>query len=309
MSEAESPEPAVIAACRDLARRLGLGVVQPLVIGRFSNLALRLQGTPWVARVATGTAGPRADAGWARREIALARALHEAGAPVGAPAPGELAGPHQQGGWRITLWHWLELRDAVPDPAAAGRALARCHAVLATLPERIGDLDTPAWAPLDEAQRLLAHPEVRRRAGADAGWVEARLQQLGAQLRAHPAPLQWLHGDAHLSNVRCTADGAPIWLDWEDACRAPLEWDLAGLVGAARVLGSDADWAEAALRGWREASPMIGPALDAALLERCIEARALFIVAWTWWMGPDQPGRRERLTARLAWLRQRAGVT
>ena len=42
----------------------------------------------------------------------------------------------------------------------------------------------------------------------------------------------------------------------------------------------------------------------AALLDACIEARALFVVAWTAWLGPDLPGRRERLAARLAWLRR-----
>ena len=41
------------------------------------------------------------------------------------------------------------------------------------------------------------------------------------------------------------------------------------------------------------------------LLDACIEARALFVVAWTAWLGPDLPGRRERLAVRLAWLRRR----
>ena len=300
-----STETAVLAACRTLAHRLGLGDTTPRVIGRFSNLAVEMAPTPWVARVATGTAGPRAEPVWARREIALARALHDHCAPVGPPAPGTLAGPHTDDGWRITLWRRLELTEALPEPYAAGRALAACHAALRTLPGDLADdLPEPApWAALDEAQRLLAHPEVRRRGGEDAAWVADRLAVIGTGLRAHPAPVQWLHGDAHRNNVRVEASGRVVWLDWEDACRAPLEWDLAGLVGAARVLGgADAGWPEAALTGWRE----VGPAIDEALLAACIEARAMFVVAWTWWLGPDQPGRRERLAARLAWLRARA---
>lgn len=127
----------VLTACRSLARRLGLGtLVTPGVIGRFSNLALRLDPTPWVARVATGTAGPRAGLDGARREVALGRAL-----------------------------------------------------------------------------------------------------------------------------------------------------------------------AEAALAGWREA----GPALDEALLAQCVALRALFIVAWSAWLGADTPRSRSRLAARLGWLRLRAG--
>lgn len=301
-------EAEVSAACRALAQRLGLGEVRPRVIGRFSNLVLALEPTPWVARVATGTAGPRAEPVWARREIALARALGEGGAPVGAPAPGELAGPHEVVGWRITLWSRLDLRPDIPDAREAGRALAACHAVLVTLPgDLAADLPAPApWAPLDEARALLAHPQVRQRAGADGVRLRARLDELAADLRAHSAPLQWLHGDAQVNNVRArhAQPAASVWLDWEDACRGPLEWDLAGLVGAGRVLGGlERGWAEAALVGWREA----GPSIDEALLDTCIEARALFVVAWTWWLGPDQPGRQERLAARLDWLARRGG--
>lgn len=296
-------ETAVIQACQRLASHLGLGRVQPVVIGRHSNLALWLDPGPWVARVATGTAGPRAQAAWARREVTLARALSRAGAAVATPAPGDLAGPHVQDGWRLTLWQRLALHDTAPDPCAAGRALARCHAVLHDLPhDGLGE-PTPPWSPLDETARLLAHPVIQARAGDDAGWVARRLAVLDRRVRHHRAPVQWLHGDAHLNNVRRLADGSPVWLDWEDACRAPLEWDLAGLVGAARVLGSDVDWAEAALGAWRE----VGRPVDEDLLDDCIELRALFVVAWTWWLGPDLAGRRERLAARLAWLRQRPG--
>lgn len=303
-------EAEVSAACRALAQRLGLGEVRPRVIGRFSNLVLALEPTPWVARVATGTAGPRTEPAWARREIALAQALQAGGAPVGAPAPGTLAGPHREAGWRITLWRGLDLRPQPPEARQAGRALAACHAVLATLPAALAPgLAVPEpWAPLDEARRLLATAPSGPATAALPGDVRAdllaRLDTLACALRAHPAPLQWLHGDAQVNNVRALqADpAASVWLDWEDACRGPLEWDLAGLVGAGRIFGGpEQAWAEAALAGWREQ----GPPIDAALLDACIEARALFVVAWTAWLGPDLPGRRERLAVRLAWLRRR----
>ena len=301
-------EAAVIGACAALGRRLGLGRVAPRVIGRFSNLALALEPTPWVARVVTGTAGPRAAPAWAAREIALARALHDRGAPVGAPASGVLAGPHDEAGWRITLWQGLDLTGVAPAPQAAGRALAACHAALAEVPTRLAsDLPAPApWAPLDEAAALLGHPVVRQRAGRDVvDEVAGQLARVGARLRDHPASSQWLHGDAQINNIRTGRDGVVRWLDWEDACRGPLEWDLAGLVGAGRVLGgAEASWAESALAGWRAS----GPAIDDDLLDACVEARALFVVAWTWWLGPERPDRRERLAARLAWLRQRAAA-
>lgn len=304
MSAQPALEAHVIQACRALGVRLGMGPVEPRVIGRFSNLALWLAPTTCVARVATGTAGPRADLAWSLREIALTQALSEVGCAVPAPASGEWAGPHLQSGWRITLWQRLALTDQRPDPHASGRALAQCHAALATLPARMADTEAPDWWPLDEGARLLTHPEVLARAGEDAAWVLQRLIDLGTRVRNHPAPRQWLHGDAHLNNVRSLAGGAPVWLDWEDACRAPLEWDLAGLVGAAWVLGSEVEWSEAALAGWRE----VGPPIDEALLDLCIELRALFVVAWSWWLWSGTDSQRSRLSARLAWLRRRAGV-
>jgi aminoglycoside phosphotransferase (APT) family kinase protein len=147
---------------------------------------------------------------------------------------------------------------------------------------------------------LLAHPQVRAVADpADLALVTQRLQAVGAWLRRQPAPLQWLHGDAHLNNV-LTLESGPCWLDWEDACVGPLEWDLAGLVAAARVLGSHAGWSEAALAGWRGAT---GRTPEPALLAACIEARTLFVCAWTWWLGPTDPQRAPRLRGRLQWLR------
>ena len=94
----------------------------------------------------------------------------------------------------------------------------------------------------------------------------------------------------------CSSD---LWLDWEDACRGPLEWDLAGLVAATRVLGGpDTGWAEAALQGWCRH----GRALDEALLQDCIAARTAFVVAWSWWLGTPDPVRSARLKRRLEWI-------
>lgn len=291
-------EARIAAACTALARRLGLGPVQPVVIGRHSNLALRLDPLPWVARVATGTAGPRPGEVHALRELRLCQVLAAQGAPALRPAPPELAGPHLQDGWRMTLWPLLQVLPTAPDPRAAGAALARCHATLA---ESVPTAGMSAWAPLDEAMRLLAMPRVTHAAApADLALVQARLDGLAQALHAHPAACQWLHGDAHLNNVVATAAG-PCWLDWEDACTGPLEWDLAGLVAAARVLGSQRDWSELALAGWREQ----GPPIDEGVLAACIEARTLFVVAWSWWLGPQDPRRAARLQARLAWVRDK----
>lgn len=44
--------------------------------------------------------------------------------------------------------------------------------------------------------------------------------------RALTWPRRPLHGDAHTGNVLNTKAG-PRWLDFEDVCSGPVEWDLA----------------------------------------------------------------------------------
>jgi aminoglycoside/choline kinase family phosphotransferase len=48
--------------------------------------------------------------------------------------------------------------------------------------------------------------------------------------RLLPLALTWprrpLHGDAHTGNLLQSGDG-PRWIDFEDVCAGPVEWDLA----------------------------------------------------------------------------------
>jgi aminoglycoside phosphotransferase (APT) family kinase protein len=294
-------EATLLLAAADLARCLGLGAVQPTVIGRFSNLAVALSPTPWVLRIATGTATMRPEAHWTERELQLGRTLHAAGAPVAAPAPRGWGGPHWVAGCRSSLWQRVTVRPEPPEPEAAGAALADCHRALReAAPEALPH--APPWGALDELQQLLQRPELPHHVPApDLVLVQRLTARCLCALRGIDADLQWLHGDAHLNNVVATPAG-PCWLDWEDAQRAPLAWDLASLVAAARVLGSHAEWSEAALQGWqRRAGPV-----DKPLLAWCILARTLYVVAWTWHLGPQDAARQPRLQGRLAWLRRQS---
>lgn len=38
-----------------------------------------------------------------------------------------------------------------------------------------------------------------------------------------------MHGDAHAGNLIATRDGL-VWIDFEDVCRGPVEWDLATMM-------------------------------------------------------------------------------
>lgn len=283
-----------------MCRKLGLGPVLPQVIGRFSNLAVSLDPLPIVARVTTGTSVLRGSQACAQREVSLAAHLAAQGAPVIAPCESPLAGPHEVDGLLISLWRRVEVSPRMPDAAQAGRALAQCHAVL-----RDVDGDAPLLGAFDEIEQLLVLPQVLQSVPApDRRLVAEHARACHSALLAHGAPNQIVHGDAHLNNVLDTPQGV-LWADWEDAIKAPIEWDLACLVAGARVLGRQVDWSEAALQAYREMAPStLGWWIDDALLDICVHARTVFVVAWLWVLAAGDPSRQERLTARLDWLRR-----
>ncbi|HEX4021964.1 MAG TPA: phosphotransferase [Acidobacteriaceae bacterium] len=290
-------ESEVVEACLILAQRLGLGTVTPQVIGRFSNLAIALDPLPVVARVATGTALLRDTKVFARREVEIAGFLARKGASVVAPCEAALAGPHDVSSWTISLWQRVEILSEPPDAAEAGRRLAACHAWLR---EYSGSVSY--FGAFDELEKLLQHPAVQDAiAEKDRKLVAQRAQSCRCALEEFFASYQVVHGDSHRKNVFSTREG-PLWADWEDAIFAPVEWDLACLVTEGRILGRDGEWGEAALAAYGN--------YNAAALELCIQARALFAIGWLGLLSSEEArrqDRRERLAIWLNWVRRRQG--
>lgn len=295
-------EIAALRACRSLCRKLGLGPVLPQVIGRFSNLAVVLAPLPIVARVTTGTSVLRGTHAHARREVSLAAFLAESQAPVVAPCEPHLAGPHEVDGLVISLWQRAEVLPLTPDAPQAGLSLLQCHTALRDL-----NADAPLLGAFDEIEQLLALPQVLHEVpAADRSLVMTHARACRDAVQALGAPIQVVHGDAHLNNVLDTPQGV-LWSDWEDAIKAPIEWDLACLVAGARVLGRQVPWSDAALHAYREAAPRaLGRWVDDALLDVCVHARTVFVVAWLWVLAGADPARQQRLAARLEWLRRQA---
>jgi thiamine kinase-like enzyme len=54
-----------------------------------------------------------------------------------------------------------------------------------------------------------------------------RLRPLWEAPRQDAQPLQ---GDAHPGNLIATRDGGLVWIDFEDNCLGPVEWDLATIM-------------------------------------------------------------------------------
>ncbi|MGH4019382.1 MAG: phosphotransferase family protein [Pseudonocardiaceae bacterium] len=88
--------------------------------------------------------------------------------------------------------------------------------------------------------------------------LRAAAERLRPFWEAPSGDLRPLHGDVHPGNLIATRDG-PVWIDFEEACRGPVEWDLALLSW------SDADAVAAHHRP------------DPELLTRCSDLRALHL--------------------------------
>ncbi len=275
-----------------IARMHGISFDAAHVIGGHANTLVQLRPLPLIARVATGIARVRSGAAWLAREIAVAGQLALAGAPAVRPSRLLPPGPHQHGGLVLSYWELAERTSVDVSPEDAGRTLRRCHDALAD-----ARLDFPHFAPIEESRRLLAHPRViaaydePRRA-----LLVAAVDRVDAQLERLPLRLRPVHGDAHPGNVWATAAG-PIWGDWEDTFIGPVEWDLASLVGASRLLG-DGSYAAAALGAY-------GGSIDHALLELMLEARSVQSLVWAAILS-DDPLAIDRVRVRLVWLVRRS---
>lgn len=234
-----------VAASVAVAAQCGLPSDHPVVVAEGYSVRVRLEPAPVLTRVVTVGRVLRGDPRpWMEREIRVARYLASVGAPV--VPPWHEAGPFQAHGLDVSLWTWLE---SSPDPCPEvvfGRLLKDLHDALmhydADLPVLVG--------PLTDVASALAASD------------DAVLHEAAAWLV--PLALTWprrpLHGDAHTGNVLNTAAG-PMWLDFEDVCAGPVEWDLASTTITEAIV---------------DAYP---GDVDAARLEECRRLRDLQILA------------------------------
>jgi aminoglycoside phosphotransferase (APT) family kinase protein len=168
---------------------------------------------------------------------------------VRAPRPaGDGALVHDIGRYTMSVWPWIEgtthpfghypddeLRDDVL------RVLAALHAATPTV-EAVAAVETFALADRDALEAALADLANPWTTGP---FAEAAREILAAEpqhirdalaayddlaKRAGAAPRVITHGEPHAANVIVTADG-PVLIDWDTTLLAPLERDLACVVG------------------------------------------------------------------------------
>ncbi|MDF2703418.1 MAG: hypothetical protein K0S10_2364 [Rubrobacteraceae bacterium] len=242
-----------VAAAVALAREHGLRVGEPSVLNDLFSLMVHLRPTPVVARVATCMPRLRSPiAQWLEREIAVTEFLSEQDAPVAGPSRELPPGPHEHDGFWVSFWTYVEPdQDRILTTSDCSAMLLDLHEVLRSYPGELpllGADDIPRGLQLlGQTDEVLSEEDAELlRASAE------RLRSLWETLREDAQPL---HGDAHLGNLIATRRGGMVWIDFEDVCLGPVEWDLATMMD------------ERAVAEYHDPDP--------ELLARCTELRAL----------------------------------
>lgn len=226
-----------VAAAVAVARDNGLQVEEPIVLADLFSVMVHLHPAPVVARVSTWTPTLRTPiTDWLTRELAVTTYLSQQGAPVVGPSRELPPGPHSRDGFAISFWTYVQPDpDRIATMADCSAMLVDLHAALRSYPGELPVLapavnDIPyGLAGLDQAGDLLKP--------ADADLLRTAAEQLGPFMAAPGDDLQPLHGDVHPGNVIATRDGL-LWIDFEEVCRGPVEWDLALLDTAGAGGGS-----------------------------------------------------------------------
>ena len=261
-----------------VAEQHGLAVedAEPLSLG--SNVVLQLWPYDIVARVSglQSQILPGGEVEAAERELDAVRFLANAGAPVLPACQSVDPGPHRRNDLIVTFWDRVFEEDVIDYAPRAMEALQRCHAALKSYRAQL-----PYLRGYYEARRIFLH--LWRSQALESDYASdivrrlAVLDQAMDDIRDTPdVENTVLHGDAHLGNVLCvreTATHPVLWIDWDDVCVGPVEWDYACMI---------VDFREEPARPDREAvlRALVAGDFDPARLDIMIDARTLQIEMW-----------------------------
>jgi len=233
---AEKRRGRALEAAVSVVESLGVVAERPVILADSNNTIVWLAPTPIVAKV--GTSHFRdAELESLTRELAVAAHLARHGAPIVAPAGGLAAGPHCWRDLTLTLWQYVEpIGEVVLEPAEAAAVLSAVHDALAAFPGSLPPFDLE----LADARRLLLPLRSPTLADSDRRFLLSVIDELEETLAGRMCVARPLHGSPHAGNWLRTTKGL-LLLDFETACRGPLEWDLAALDDAAVHLFADVD--------------------------------------------------------------------
>ena len=203
-----------------VASQLGVISDHPVVIQRTNNTVVWLRPHPVIAKVGTRLES----AELLTKEFHLAVALIEHGAAVASPWPDSAPVLHEATGYTVTLWSRIaQSPGATAEPLEVGVSSASLHrnldAVHVVVPSfRVG-LERARTALFDD-RRMAALQSV------DLEYLRSTFTELMTALEGLDFPERSLHGEPHSGNYLVTPNGL-VWIDFENACLGPTEWDLA----------------------------------------------------------------------------------
>lgn len=222
-----------VTASMSVGISLGLDVDDAAVLNDSNRLVVRLLPCDVVARVSP--------TGWysAAREVEVARRLaEETDGPIAGLDPRVEPRVHERDGFEIAMWSYFESVDAgALTPADYAHALERLHGALRQI-----DVTVPHFTDrLAEIQQWLADPDFTPDlTDADRTLLADRIANPGPLFLDGSAAEQVLHGEPHQWNVLVTKDG-PLFIDFENCARGPVEYELAWVPKAASERYRDAD--------------------------------------------------------------------
>ena len=274
-----------VRAALEVAEAYGVRAREPYVLSDGANLLLHLRPAPIIARVTTLTGQVRPDID-ARlvREVSLVEFLYDLGAPVVPPSPELPAGPHRSGAVAFTFWTFVDhpVRE-VADVATVGVMLRELHQALRGYPGELPYLATPL---VDIARYLEPSAGLASIGDDDRARLAEAFSRIAAAVNSLETSVQPVHGDAHPGNMLHTSAGW-CWVDFEDACSAPVGWDLACLALTSRLDG-------------REALPFYGDRPSDDELAPLLALRRLHTTVWANLMADRFPRFRDHAEERLA---------
>ncbi len=254
-----------IVAAVEVARGYGLQVSDPLVLKDSNNTVVWLRPLPVVAKVGTN---PLALATGLELERDVLAYLGGTDVPVAHLATGLPPELHRAADHSVLLLNYVE-----HDPAAAiapTTARAALESVHDALRSYRGEL--PAFTErLTRIRALVTDPIMSPGlADDDRMLLIGVADEFAASFRPDPA---WrpLHGDPWMGgNLLSTPKGA-VLVDFEAACRGPVEWDWSSLPSDVAPPGLDRDVAarlrllrSVTVAAWCFAQPGRAPEVDSA---------------------------------------------
>jgi hypothetical protein len=285
-----------VNAALTVAGNYGLRGVEPEVIRDRGNILVRLKPYPVVARIAAriDATRPHGSREWLQREVAVLTHLTDVNAPSVHISPLVPPGPHQIGDLTLTFSEWLEADTShTPNFYEIGRSLRQLHGAL----QNYVGIELPLLAPvalLRDWLKLVA-PTTWLKA-PDLQFLHSVYERVEHELLQTERPIQALHGDAHDGNTLYTGRRL-CWLDFEETCAGPVEWDLTCLITGLYRQDPAHPVMLQALAGYGYAAPPEN-------LLPFIRARVLQGALWAILLSQYYPDRQAYAESSLDWLRQ-----